>query len=104
MSEDADRPNTIHLILTSTFGADEWELDLPTNRAVQRVVAVLLRKPEFGFREHDDDGNLVPYRILWKEGNRYLGETETLAGAGVHEGHTLVMSHEARAGFWSWSN
>jgi CHAT domain-containing protein/TIR domain-containing protein len=86
-------PNTIHLILTSTFGADEWDVDLPANIAVQRIVAVLLQKPEFGLRKHDGDGNLVPYRIVWKEGNRYLGETETLAGAGVQEHHTLVMTH-----------
>ena len=72
MTDENNATNTIHLILTSTFGADEWEVNLPTDRAVQVIIARLLKEAQFGFRGNDDGGNPIPYRILWKEGNRFF--------------------------------
>lgn len=89
---------TIHLTLTTTMSADEWEITPPVGVAVQVLITKFVREPEFGLKEFEDDGTPIPYRLLWREGNRYMRETETLASAGVQENHTLMMSFEARAG------
>jgi hypothetical protein len=90
---------SVQVILQTTMGTDAWDVSLPIDVAAQALIAKFVRTQQFGFRERDDAGNLIPYRLLWKEGERYLGEAETLRGADVKEGHTLVMAHEARAGF-----
>ena len=89
---------TIQVILRSTLGADEWELELPLDVPVQAIITRLLRMSELGFREQDDGGAPIPYRLMWIEGQRHLSETETLRGAGVAASHQLVMAYETRAG------
>lgn len=91
-------PNTIRVILTTTMATQSWFLDLPTRVAVQAIIAKIIHLPDMDFREQDDNGRRVPYRIMWNEGNRMLQETETLERAGVQPDHTLVMTHQARAG------
>ena len=88
----------IHVVLGSTLGTDEWDVDPPVDVPVQALIRKFLRTPEFGLPERDDNGNLIPYRLLWKEKQRYLGESETLRSAGVQEGNVLIMAYEARAG------
>ena len=92
-----ENPN-IPVIIASTMGTDQWNVDLPTNVVVQSIIVKLLGAPELGFRPQDDLGHRVPYRLMWREENRHLRESETLAQAGVQPGHTLVMTHQARAG------
>jgi hypothetical protein len=89
---------TIPVNLTSTLGTAEWEVDLPLDVAVQSLIAKFVRDPQFDFRERDEAGNLIPYRLLWQDRNRYLSESETLRIAGVERNNTLVMAHEPRAG------
>ncbi len=84
--------------LTSTMGADTWEVDAPADVEVHRLISKFIRIPEFGFKATDDAGNPIPYRIMWTEANRFLNESETLDQAQVQDGHTLAMTHEARAG------
>lgn len=88
----------IDVVLATTLGTQEWEMSLPQDVAVQALIAKFVRTPDLGFRERDDAGNLIPYRLMWRQGNRFLAEAETLHLAGVQKGDTLVMAHEARAG------
>ncbi|WP_412543201.1 EsaB/YukD family protein [Longispora sp. K20-0274] len=88
----------IPVILATTLGTEQWNIALPTNVVVQKIITRLVQEPSLPFRQQDDLGNRVPYRLMWREGGRHLGETETLGQAGVVEGNTLVMTHQARAG------
>lgn len=97
MNEPDDRQiRTIKL--TSTMGTDTWEVDAPATVEVHRLIAKFVRTASFGFKPTDDAGTLIPYRLMWTERNRYLNESETLLEAGVTNGDTLAMTHEARAG------
>lgn len=87
----------ITIILTTSMGTDEWEMEVPHDVLAQALVNKFIRS-DLGFRERDDAGNPIPYRLLWKEGGRYLSEGESLRAANVQSGHTIVMAHEARAG------
>jgi hypothetical protein len=89
---------SIPIILTTTMGTDSWDLNVPIDVPVQALISKFLRTPQFAFRSQDDQGRAIPYRLLWKEGNRYLGESETLRQANVEAGHTLTMTYEPRAG------
>ena len=90
--------NNISIILASTMGTDAWNVDLPKNVVVQSIIVKLITSAELPFRQQDDLGNKVPYRLMWREKGRHLRETETLEQAGVQPGNTLVMTHQARAG------
>lgn len=85
--------------LTSTMGNDTWEVDAPATVEVHRLISKFVKTAAFGFKPTDDSGNMIPYRLMWTERNRYLSESETLLQAGVPDGDTLAMTHEARAGF-----
>jgi hypothetical protein len=89
---------TISVTLESTMMNEAWELELPVDVPALSIIAKFIREPKLPFRERDDEGNLIPYRLMWREGERYLGETETLQSAQIEAGHTIVMTHEARAG------
>jgi hypothetical protein len=89
---------SIPIVLKTAMGTQEWELSVPLDIAVMRLIIKFIREPDLGFRERDDNGNLIPYRLMYQEGDRYLAESETLRKAGVQANHTLVLMHEARAG------
>ncbi|WP_432979442.1 hypothetical protein [Dactylosporangium sp. CA-233914] len=93
-----DDQGSIPIRLATTMGTEQWNIRLPVNVVVQRLIARLVAAPELPFREQDDSGQRVPYRLMWKEGNRYLAEAETLARTGVSPNDTLVVTHQARAG------
>jgi hypothetical protein len=88
----------ITIILTTSMGTDEWEMEVPHDVRAQALINKVIRTEHFGFKANDDAGNPIPYRLLWKEGERYLAEGESLRAANVESGHTIVMAHEARAG------
>jgi hypothetical protein len=89
---------TIPVIMATTMATQQWTLNLPTRVVVQAIIAKIISTPEMNFREQDDNGRRVPYRLMWTEGDRLLQETETLEQAGVQPNHTLIMTHQARAG------
>ncbi len=89
---------SIDTVLTSTMGTMEWDLTLPIDVPVQSIIAKFLRMPELGFRERDDAGNAISYRLMWREGERYLADSETLRMAGLEGGHRLILTYAARAG------
>lgn len=91
-------PNTLTLVLSSSVGADSWDVTVPSNVEAHRLMGQFVRSSELGFKATDDAGNRIPYRLMWEQGQRYLGDAETLRQAGVANGDTLVMAHEARAG------
>jgi hypothetical protein len=91
-------PDQVDIILETTLGAQAWDMTVPVDVPVQALIARFLREPELGFRAQDDSGNRIPYRLMWKEGNRFLRESETLRQVDIKPGHTLIMTHEARAG------
>jgi hypothetical protein len=92
--QDANIP----VILGSTMGTDQWDLQLPPNVPVQAIIQKLIASPELPFREQDDGGRRVPYRLMYQEGDRMLREAETLSMAGVQPSEHLIMTHQARAG------
>jgi hypothetical protein len=93
--EDLER---ISVIIATTMATSQWDIELPIDIPVQALISRLIREPGLPFSEQGPGGAAIPYRLMWKERNRYLGEAETLREAGVEAGHTLVMTHEARAG------
>lgn len=93
-----DNLERVKIILATTMGTKQWEVPMPIDIPVQALIAKLIDYPDLPFRAQDDRGMPIPYRLMWKEEGRYLVESETLRAAGVQEGHTLIMAHEARAG------
>jgi hypothetical protein len=91
-------PDQIPIILGTTMANNQWDLHLPVRIVVQAIISKLVNSPELPFREQDDNGRRVPYRLMWREGDRILNETETLEGAGVRPNHMLIMTRQARAG------
>ncbi len=94
----ANNLEAIAVILGTTMGTQEWELQVPVDVPAQALIGKFLRTPDLGFKEQDDNGNTIPYRLMWNEGKRALRESESLRQAGVQPGNKLVMAHEARAG------
>ncbi len=86
----------INVVVTTTFGTDEWDVPLPPDRPVDRIIPKLLEA--INERSRDDEGNPLNHRLLWVEEGRNLTPSETLGQAGVQDGHTLTLVHEARAG------
>ncbi|MFP3986316.1 EsaB/YukD family protein [Streptomyces sp. E11-3] len=93
----APAPESIPVILRASFGTSSWDISLPLDINVAAIIKKLI-DANLGFDDQDSSGRRIPYRLRWKEGNRYLLEGETLRAAQVAEGHTLIMSAEARAG------
>src|SRR5258708_31265105 len=93
-----DKFERISVIVATKMNTDEGDLQLPLDLPVQAIIARLISAPELPFRSQGDGGAPIPYRLMWREGHRILSESETLREASVEEGHTLVMSREARAG------
>jgi hypothetical protein len=96
-----DAMEMISVILASTMRTDEWEVELPIDIPAQGLIAKILTLSEFALPERDEQGRLIPYRLLWQEGNRHLKESETLREAKVQAGQTIVLTREARAGVTS---
>lgn len=93
-----DNLERINVIIAPTMGTDQFEIPLPIDVAVQALIEKLIESPELPFRAQEDSGRPIPWRMMWREGNRYLTESETLRRAGVEENNTLIMTQEARAG------
>jgi len=86
----------IPIVIATTMATSQWDIDLPIDVPVQALIARLVAAPELPFHEWDDRGVPIPYRMMWREGARYLMESETLREAQVQSGHTLVIAGEVR--------
>jgi hypothetical protein len=93
----ADDLERIQVIIATTMGTNQWDTELPVDIPVQALITRLIAVPTLPFAERNAAG-AIPYRLMWREGDRYLIESETLREAGVQAGNTLVMAQEARAG------
>jgi hypothetical protein len=96
-TSDSNR-RTIKLILANQMLNQEWDIEPPVDVSVAALIRKFVSTPTLGIPETDDAGNRIPWRLMWDQGNRYLSEHETLAAAGVAEGHMLMMAYEPRAG------
>ena len=94
----SDNLERIPVIIATTMATQQWDIELPIDIPVQSLIARLVAAPELPFTEQDRQGATIPYRLMWKEPNRYLSESETLREAGVEPGNTLIVTQEARAG------
>src|ERR1700730_1595115 len=56
------------------------------------MIARIVSNPEMGFRQPDNIGRPIPYRLMSVALSRYLLDHETLSQAGVPDGDTLVIS------------
>ncbi|MEU7617844.1 hypothetical protein AB0M91_03225 [Micromonospora rifamycinica] len=89
---------SIPVILATTMLTEKWDVNLPLDIPVQGIIAKIVANPALPFPHQDQTGNVIPYRLMWQERNRFLGESETLRAAQVEPGNTLIMTREARAG------
>ncbi|MBO4160483.1 MULTISPECIES: hypothetical protein [Micromonospora] len=89
---------SIPVILATTMLTEKWDVSLPLDIPVQGIIAKIVANPALPFPQQDQTGNVIPYRLMWQERNRFLGVSETLRSAQVEAGHTLIMTREARAG------
>jgi hypothetical protein len=71
-------------------------VQLPGDAAVNRVIAVLVRK--MNLPQHSPDGQLMSYKFQHRPTGRQLLDTETLASAGVRDGDIVRLQPEITAG------
>ncbi len=83
---------TIHL--TTTFGSDAWELELPATVTVAQLMQKLTGLADIGLASKDTSGRVIDYELMWQEGERVVRPTETLDSAGVRDGDNLIIRVE----------
>lgn len=87
---------TVDVKIIDVTGSREQEATLPDDAAVRRVIGKLIEL--MGLPTHGPDGAPMSYRFHHKASGRQLGDTETLAQAGVHNGDVLRLQPEIVAG------
>lgn len=92
----ADNLERILVIVHTTMGTDQWNVELPIDIPAHSLVAKLVASPALPYYQNSADDS-VRHRLMWKEGQRYLRESETLREAGVQPGHTLGVTNDAPA-------
>jgi hypothetical protein len=71
-------------------------VQLPADAAVNRVIAVLVRK--MNLPEYSPDGQLMSYKFQHRATGRQLLDSETLGSAGVRDGDIVRLQPEITAG------
>jgi uncharacterized ubiquitin-like protein YukD len=71
-------------------------VELPSDAAVNRVIAVLVEK--MNLPRHSPDGQLMSYKFQHRGSGRQLLDEETLASAGVADGDVVRLLPEITAG------
>lgn len=89
----SDGYESIPVILGSTMSTDRWDLTLPVVVPIAAIIRKLIESPELPFSEKNDSDQEIRYRLMWQEGDQLLEGTETLGGAGVQPGNTLILTH-----------
>ncbi len=77
-------------------GNKKQTVELPSDAAVNRVIAVLVEK--MNLPQHSPDGQMMSYKFQHKASGRQLLDDETLASAGVRGGDVLRLQPEITAG------
>jgi hypothetical protein len=87
---------SIDVNVIDVTGSREQVANLPDDAPVRRVIAKLVEM--MGLPMTGPDGAPLSYRFHHKASGRQLGDSETLASAGVHEGDVLRLTPEIVAG------
>ncbi len=87
---------SIDVNVIDVTGSREQVANLPDDAPVRRVIAKLVEM--MGLPMTGPDGAPLSYRFHHKASGRQLGDTETLASAGVNEGDVLRLTPEIVAG------
>ena len=77
-------------------GNKKQTVELPSDAAVNRVIAVFVEK--MNLPRHSPDGQLMSYKFHHKRSGRQLLDDETLESAGVGDGDILRLQPEITAG------
>ena len=77
-------------------GNKKQTVELPSDAAVNRVIAVLVER--MNLPQHSPDGQMMSYKFQHKASGRQLLDDETLASAGVRGGDVLRLQPEITAG------
>lgn len=77
-------------------GNKKQTVELPSDAAVNRVIAVLVEK--MNLPRHSPDGQMMSYKFQHKASGRQLLDDQTLASAGVRHGDVLRLQPEITAG------
>ncbi|MSO37251.1 MAG: hypothetical protein EXQ69_03255 [Acidimicrobiia bacterium] len=87
---------SIDITVIDVTGSREQVASLPDDAPVRRVIAKLVEL--MGLPMNGPDGAPLSYRFHHKRSGRQLGDSETLASAGVVEGDVLRLQPEIVAG------
>ena len=77
-------------------GNKRQSVEVPTDAAVNRVIAVLVDR--MALPRHSPDGQLMSYKFHHKASGRQLLDTQTLSEGGVEDGDVLRLQPEITAG------
>ena len=77
-------------------GNKKQVVELPSDAAVNRVIAVLVDR--MNLPQHSPDGQLMSYKFHHKASGRQLLDDETLDSANVRDGDILRLQPEITAG------
>lgn len=87
---------SIDVNIIDVTGSREQQATLPDDAPVRRVIAKLVEL--MGLPTNGPDGAPLSYRFHHKRSGRQLGDSETLASAGVVVGDVLRLQPEIVAG------
>lgn len=88
--------SSVNVTVMDVTGSRRQDAILPSDVPVRRVLAALVEK--MGLPAQGPDGGPISYRFHHRDSGRQLGDAETLAAAGVTDGHTLRLQPEIIAG------
>ena len=77
-------------------GNKQQLVQVPADAAINRVIAVLVRK--MNLPQYSPDGQLMSYKFQHRGTGRQLLDNETLASAGVRDGDVVRLQPEITAG------
>ncbi len=87
---------SVNVTVMDVTGSRRQEASLPGDVPVRRVLAALVER--MGLPTTGPDGGPISYRFHHRDSGRQLSDVETLAAAGVVDGHTLRLQPEIVAG------
>ena len=87
---------SIDVTVIDVTGSRQQDANLPDDAPVRRVITKLVEL--MGLPMTGPDGAPLSYRFHHKASGRQLGDADTLASAGVHQGDVLRLTPEIVAG------
>ncbi len=88
--------SNISIEVWDATGNKKQTVELPSDAAVNRVIAVLVEK--MNLPRNSPDGQMMSYKFQHRASGRQLLDEQTLASAGVSEGDILRLQPEITAG------